>query len=221
MSPAKTRPSLKFSSGILAKSEGAERILAAAELLFAELGFDGVSMHAVAARAGVSKANVFHHFGTKNDLYLAVLRAACADSREQLEQMVISTGPLTERLRTFAQQQLYNMLERDSITRVILRELLRDGERRGRELAEQVYGDSFAKLVALLRTAQAQGELRADIDPAMAATLLIGANVFFFEARDVLRYFPDIKFANNPAHYTQMLVDILLRGIGLSRQEAL
>lgn len=196
-------------------SEGAERILAAAAALFAEQGYDGVSVHAVAERAGVCKANVFHHFKSKDALYLAVLRAACAQTREHLDRMVIATGPITERLKNFAKHHLQSIMEHDGITRLILRELMGDGERHSRELAEQVYGDSFAKLVGLLRQAQGHGELRADIDPALAATMLIGANVFFFEARSVLRYFPDIQFANQPQQYAEAMTDILLRGIGI------
>lgn len=196
-------------------SEGAERILTAAAELFAEQGYDGVSINAVAERAGVCKANVFHHFRSKDALYLAVLRTACAQTRELLDHMVISTGPITERLKNFAKHHLLSIMDHDGITRLILRELMQDGERHSRQLAEQVYGDSFSKLVELLRQAQWQGELRSDIDPAMAATILIGANVFFFEARSVLRYFPDIQFAHQPEQYAECMTDMLLRGIGV------
>ena len=84
---------------------------------------------------------------------------------------------------------------------------------RGQELAEQVFGENFAHLVTILRRAQQEGHLRADADPAMVAVLLVGANVFFFETRHVLRHFPDVEFADDPARYRDMLVEILLRGI--------
>lgn len=47
----------------------------------------------------------------------------------------------------------------------------------------------------------------------MIAVMLIGANVFFFEAREVLRYFTDVDFVDKPEQYSHMLVDILLNGI--------
>jgi len=199
----------------LSRSTGdaTERILAAAEALFATHGFDAVSMNAIAVRANVSKANIFHHFSSKKALYLAVLRVACRDSTEHLQQLFVETGPLPERLIDFTRKQLASMFENGEVTRLILRELLKDGERQGRDLAEKVFGDNFAQLVDILRTGQARGELRADMDPAMIATLLIGASVFFFESQDVLRHFPDVKFAHDPQHYSSLLVDILLRGI--------
>ena len=81
-------------------------------------------------------------------------------------------------------------------------------------MAEQVFGQNFENLVEIVRTGQRRGELRDDFDPAMLATLLIGANVFFFQSREVLRHFKDVNFAHDPAHYSHMLMDIFLRGIG-------
>src|SRR3989304_9681542 len=77
------------------------RILAAAEALFAKHGFDAVSMNAIAELANVSKANIFHHFSSKKALYLAVLRVACRDSTEHLQELFVETGPLPERLATY------------------------------------------------------------------------------------------------------------------------
>jgi TetR/AcrR family transcriptional regulator len=193
--------------------DAADRILTAAEALFAEHGYDAVSMTAVAALAGVSKANIFHHFTSKNELYIAVLRAACKNSIDNLHQLESDPRPLAERLTQFAQEHLNDILQHHQVSRLILRELLQNGTSRGQELADQVFGDKFQWFVRILRAGQASGELRADTDPAMIATLLIGANVFYFESREVLRHFPDMQSALDPERYTRQLVDILLRGI--------
>jgi TetR/AcrR family transcriptional regulator len=196
-----------------ASSDTVERILAAAESLFAEHGFDAVSMSAIGEAAGVSKANVFHHFISKNDLYLAVLRNACRDAVQHLDDLSSDEAALTERLTQFARAHLVNLLDHAQVARLMLRELLSDNPRQGQELAEKVYGEKFSRFVAILRTGQKAGELRADIDPAMVATVLLGANVFFFESREVLRHFPDVTFTQQPERYSTMLADILLHGI--------
>lgn len=49
-----------------------DRILASAERLFAENGFDGVSMRDIAANAEAQVALIHYHFGTKLDLYRAI-----------------------------------------------------------------------------------------------------------------------------------------------------
>ena len=54
--------------------EGNERaILAAAEAVFAERGFGGATMAAIATRAGVPKPNVHYYFPTKETLYRTVV----------------------------------------------------------------------------------------------------------------------------------------------------
>jgi TetR/AcrR family transcriptional regulator len=193
-------------------TDSSERILAAAKDLFAESGFDAVSMNAIAERAGVSKANIFHHFKSKNDLYLAVLNTACDQSRPQIEQLGNGSGALEDRLRDYSRSHLDSILQDEKISQLILRDMLEKGPQRGKEFAE-LFGQNFARLVEILRSGQKKGELRKDIDPAMVASLLIGADVFFFQSREILRHFPDVKFTDKPMRYSEMLVDILLRGI--------
>lgn len=52
-------------------------ILEAAQSMFLEHGFQGVSMDEIAARAGVSKLTVYSHFGDKGALFAAVIAHHC------------------------------------------------------------------------------------------------------------------------------------------------
>src|SRR3989338_3481546 len=189
------------------------RILAAAEALFGELGFDAASMSAIATRAGVSKANIFHHFNSKQALYQAVLANACKESRTRIERLEQAEGNFVDRLGHFAASHLQGILEHANLARLILRDLLENGAERGKELGEQAFGPNFAKLVDIIRNGQARGELRKDVDPAMVAVMLIAANVYFFEARDLLRHFPAVDFADDPQRYSTKMLGLLLGGI--------
>jgi AcrR family transcriptional regulator len=53
-----------------------ERIVKAAERLFAESGYDGTSIRAIVAKANVNQAAINYHFEGKDGLYREVLRAA-------------------------------------------------------------------------------------------------------------------------------------------------
>ena len=55
------------------REENERAIIAAAEAVFAEHGFRGATMAAIAARAGVPKPNVHYYFPTKETLYRAVV----------------------------------------------------------------------------------------------------------------------------------------------------
>ena len=66
-------------------------VLAAARTAFAERGFRGTTIRAVASAAGVDPALVHHYFGTKDDLFVAALQIP-VDPREVLAP-VVAAGP--------------------------------------------------------------------------------------------------------------------------------
>ncbi|MEM9580444.1 MAG: TetR/AcrR family transcriptional regulator [Pseudomonadota bacterium] len=64
------------------------KILEAAEAEFADKGFDGAGMKALALRAGVSQSLLHYHFGSKDQLYAAVIRARSRKiNAERLERL--------------------------------------------------------------------------------------------------------------------------------------
>jgi TetR/AcrR family transcriptional repressor of mexJK operon len=78
-------------------------ILEAAKQLFPARGFDGVSMDAIAAAAGVSKLTLYSHFSDKDTLFREAVQARC---EEQLPHAFFDfvAGPMSirERLLTIA-----------------------------------------------------------------------------------------------------------------------
>lgn len=85
-----------------------EAISSAAEELFLALGFAGTSMDEVAARAVVSKQTVYAHFGSKEALFLHVVRAMTGGAAEEHRQQVADPGgePIEAFLLEFATRQL-------------------------------------------------------------------------------------------------------------------
>ncbi|WP_211435769.1 TetR/AcrR family transcriptional regulator [Trujillonella endophytica] len=62
-----------------ARSAGSQRVLDAALELFAEHGFDGTSLQDIADRLGVTKAAVYYHFHTKDEILRALVQPAFAE----------------------------------------------------------------------------------------------------------------------------------------------
>src|SRR5688572_23896836 len=70
------------------REESIERILDAAEQLFAEYGYHGVTLKDVAKRVGVSSTLIHYHFSGKESIYEAVwARKAPISARNRLEAM--------------------------------------------------------------------------------------------------------------------------------------
>jgi len=74
------------------ESGSREAILAAARRLFAERGYDGASLRAIGAAAGVDAALVVHFFGTKAKLLTAAVQWPF-DPDEALERIYAADNP--------------------------------------------------------------------------------------------------------------------------------
>jgi AcrR family transcriptional regulator len=81
-----------------------ERVLAAARQLFAERGVEAVTMDEVARAAGVAKGTIFHRFGDRAGLALALLDEHERELQERILRGPPPLGPGAppgERLRAF------------------------------------------------------------------------------------------------------------------------
>ncbi len=195
------------------QQSGEQAILEAAEILFANKGFDAVSMSAIARLADTSKPNIYHHFNSKHDLYLAVMQVAARRSSALLDAFADAPGTFKQRLSDFSAGHLENILDHKLTTQLILRDALSGGSERGREIAKHVVGESFARLVAMVQQGQNDKEFRADIDPALAAFMIVAANLFFFQASPVMQHLPGARLPDDANTYCNGVMDILFNGV--------
>lgn len=72
-------------------------MLDVAERVFAEEGYDGASMDEIARGAGISKPMLYSYFGSKEGLYLALVRRATDKFYDSVEE-ASSTGTAEQRL---------------------------------------------------------------------------------------------------------------------------
>src|SRR5919198_1458642 len=76
-----------------------DALLRAGTELFAERGYDGVPVWAIAQKAGVNKAMISYHFGGKRKLYLAIVSATFAEIVARVEALAESPRPAPDVLR--------------------------------------------------------------------------------------------------------------------------
>jgi TetR/AcrR family transcriptional repressor of mexJK operon len=95
-------PSAKAGPGRPKDLEKRQAVLDAAKRLFPQFGFDGVSMEAIAAEAGVSKLTVYSHFGDKDALFAATIRAKCEEMLPPALFLATPKGSIRRQLATIA-----------------------------------------------------------------------------------------------------------------------
>lgn len=138
-------------------------ILQAARCLFPQHGYEGTSMDAVAAEAGVSKLTVYSHFGDKDSLFREALRESC---RQALPDSVFEgrSGSLRENLMAIARAHAHAVTDPAAIGtwRAILGDCRQGNPRLGQLLWEEGPARMRAKMEHFLVIAVARDDLVID-----------------------------------------------------------
>jgi len=146
-----------------------QRILDAAAQSFAAAGYAKTTVEAIAARAGVSKALVYHHFRGKEAIHEAVLKRTLDDWTEACR---VEGGGVLERIGEMHRQALIyargNPLLRAlfQLDELVLRDLVHSPAVRA------CVDDTRTELIELVEEGVTSGELRADLDTARMADLI-------------------------------------------------
>ena len=99
-----------------------QAILEAAKELFVRNGYDGSSMEAIAAEAGVSKLTVYSHFTDKETLFCEAVQAKCAEQVPELFHEPPADAPTQELLLNIARgfNRLINSPEAIALSRLMI-----------------------------------------------------------------------------------------------------
>ncbi|MET8424990.1 helix-turn-helix domain-containing protein [Nocardia sp. NPDC004860] len=163
-----------------AEQSGAARrgqILAAAMTLFAENGYRGTSLAAVAAAAGITRSGVLHHFSSKEALLSAVLAERDQQAFDAVEVDREYQGPAVLRALEIVDDLAERNRADPELTRMSHLALFgsADAPDVAHEWSNQrirTYRDNLARVI---EQSAAAGDIRADVDAEAAALLLVGA----------------------------------------------
>jgi TetR/AcrR family transcriptional regulator len=162
-------------------AEGArEAILNAAEAVFAEHGFDGARIDAIAASAGYNKSLIFQYFDDKLGLYTEVNKRIDRDM-SKLETRILTPLLADETIASDAHQfrtfletaigALFDyLLEHPHLIRIILWEQA-EGWQTYAKILSQFETENIDQLRTLFSKAWSAGLLRSDFDPLIQLVL--------------------------------------------------
>jgi AcrR family transcriptional regulator len=185
-----------------------ERILDAAQRLFAERGFDATPTAKVASEAGVPNGLVFYYFPTKIDLLLALVR-----ERARVEQMLpergdLVAGDLPASLVHLGSRILDHLDDRREITTIVFQEL--SGHVEVRERALQLRHETTRRIAGALQRVAAGEVTEAHEEDAEPDEKFVAAAELFISAlllTSVLRGSPEAEFDLKAA------ADVLAEGL--------
>lgn len=155
--------------------ETRDRIFCAAAHLFAVHGYAKVSMREIAAAAGVSKPMLYYYFESKLGLCRALLADGATQMTDATRRIATQPAPVVERLRSLIKGRFSVVREHPDVAKFYM-DFFNGPDETGL-VAE--YGPhirtAMRALHDLIAEAQRTSEFRGDVDPMMAATMLVGA----------------------------------------------
>jgi len=152
-----------------------ERILRSAWDLFTDHGFDDATMADVATAAGVSRATVFNHFGSKQGLVDAQTERVLLYYQAMLDRALADEAtPTPVLLRALASQMGAGIERQPRVQRSVFREIARlqvGFDEVG--LTQQANEENHKRLVKLLERGLERGELSPAASPEALASAFV------------------------------------------------
>ena len=176
-----------------------ERIIQAAEELFAEQGYAATSVARIAEAAAANRALLYYYFRDKRDLYWAITRCGLDEILNLITAVGQAPGGPWERLEQFVRSYYELLLRRHNMARMVFRELMVGSEQLGLPI-EHHARESVAQVRRMLEDVLRGGAFK-ELDPELTAFSLFGMiHVFFMRRLATGRSFPsDVVVAHTMA----------------------
>ena len=163
-------------------------VFEAAAALFAEHGFDGVSVDQIADRAGVNKAMIYYHFADKITLYREIVGEMLLRIGDTAATIAASSAPATDKLDRFIENFVRLSDQRPYFPALMLREISSGAPHLDLETFMKIRS-VFGAFSSIITEGQAAGVFR-PIQPMLAYMSVIGP-LLFNVARERMATKPD------------------------------
>ena len=163
------------------KSKKRATILDGAIDVFISMGYELASMDKIAETAGVSKRTVYNHFGSKENLFQAIVNDFLAQ-RQSLKTITYnSEKSLEEQLLAFANAEIFliDSPRRLGLSRFLTMVFLKDTNYARETVAK--YPPVYDMLLDWLKEAEKDGKIKTD-------NLLLAARVFYALVEGAITY---------------------------------
>jgi AcrR family transcriptional regulator len=159
-------------------------LLQAAAVEFSELGYDAAGVDRIAARAGVNKAMLYYHFGSKRAVYIEVLRDMFRAVGTRARAIADGDGTAPEKLDRWIATIVAEAAARPWFPPIMLRELASGAPRFDPDTFAMMNA-VFAAVRDVILQGQREGTFR-DADPLLTHLTIMPPILIFFARQRVL-----------------------------------
>ncbi|WP_242395337.1 TetR/AcrR family transcriptional regulator [Anaeromyxobacter oryzisoli] len=156
-------------------------LLRAATAVFADDGYAGARVDAIARRARVNKRMIYAYFGDKQGIYREVLAARLAVPPFSKDEHADPRAAVTALVRWY-----FHLLSDDPAFARLLAWGLLSGDAHGRAIMRASAAPALDFLTGVIRRGVASGAFRSDANPEMIATTLVSLCLGYFLQHDAM-----------------------------------
>jgi AcrR family transcriptional regulator len=155
------------------------KIFQAAARLFAEKGYNGVSMREISESTGLSKPTIYYYFGSKEGVYTSLVEVGLHHNLEQFQQIIDMNIPVKQKIIEIVKIRFRQVQEYPEFAKFFLlifmsienlpflKKFIEEAASRRQSLADLIQQGIF------------QGEFGKSANPKLAADILIGTLMHF------------------------------------------
>jgi AcrR family transcriptional regulator len=179
------RPQTTASGAIDLRSRRSEQsqqqILAAAEVEFADKGLAGARVDEIAEASGVNKQMIYYYYGSKEDLYLAVLERAYAAMRKDERELNLTDLDPVDAIRKLVEFKFDYYTRNPVMIRLLAGENMQNAKylKRSSRLRE-MHISLIDVLQSVLTAGEKQKCIRPGIDPVQLYFSIASLSYFYF-----------------------------------------
>lgn len=157
-----------------------QRILEAAMVEFAEKGLSGARVDTIAARANINKRMLYHYFGDKEALYVAVMEKAYEGIRTAERELDLGASPPVDAIRELIHFTFQYFVEHPEFIRLLNNENLHGARyiRRSARILE-LHAPMVGYIREVLERGVAEGTFRSGVDPVQLYISIAGLAYFY------------------------------------------
>jgi AcrR family transcriptional regulator len=175
--------------------------------LLAEEGYQGLSIEAVAARAGVGKTTIYRRWSSKEELVMEAIRHV------QIEVPVMDTGNFRNDLAALLKTVYQGFMAHPYpfLGKLVL-EFIGEYQTNPeifQDALTQLIFPRFQRFFHMVEQAQAREEIRGDIDPELVLELVAGSLYFRWVMRNLMP-----TSSTSPVDWIEQVIDAIMQGIG-------
>ncbi len=148
-------------------------ILDAAIKVFADRGYHASRISDIAQHAEIAYGLVYHYFKNKEEILDTIFRERWGGFIDAVAEIADDERNVEEKLLSIAAVTLTAYRRRPEWVKVLVFEIQRTQRFADPDRVELV-GQLFGLITRILREGQERGELRADLDPALACSIFVG-----------------------------------------------